>query len=124
MNKFKTYSGNALWFAKSFGLIPKALELEMKKSGRKKIISLSDDKENQFTGDKRKEDDKQNLLQILFLLDKFGVGDAFYHELSMAHPELPRSYRIKEARRDLDKLIPIRRISQPFEGAYRPFWIH
>ena len=92
MNKFKTYSGNVLWFAESFGLIPKALELEMKKSGRKKIICLNDDKENQCTADKSK-DDKQDLLQILFLLDKFGIGDAFYHELSMAHPELPRSYR-------------------------------
>ena len=102
------------------GLIPKALEVEMNKSGNRKIISLTDDtnKEYQPSGDTNKEDDKHNLLQILFLL---GVGDSFYHEMSMVHPELPRSYRIKEALRDLDKSISLRRISQPFKGAYCPF---
>ena len=119
----KTYSGNALWFAESFGLIPKVLELEMKKSGHKKIICCNNDKENQCTADKSK-DDKQNLLQILFLLDMFGVGDAFYCELSMAHPELPQFYHFKEARRDLDKSIPIRRIHSHLKVHIVLFWIH
>ena len=31
------------------------------------------------------------LYQTLYLLDRFGVSDEFYHELAMAHPSLPRS---------------------------------
>ena len=31
------------------------------------------------------------LAQTLYLLERFGVSDEFYHELAMAHPSLPRS---------------------------------
>ena len=34
------------------------------------------------------------LYQTLYLLDRFGVSDEFYHELAMAHPSLPRSVEI------------------------------
>ena len=34
------------------------------------------------------------LYQTLYLLDRFGVSNEFYHELAMAHPSLPRSVEI------------------------------
>ena len=38
---------------------------------------------------------------ILFLMDKFAVGDVFIHELTMSVDGLPKSYLIKQCR---DKL--------------------
>ena len=38
---------------------------------------------------------------VLFLIDKFSVGDAFIHELSMAVNGMPKSYLIKQCQ---DKL--------------------
>lgn len=35
--------------------------------------------------------DKSSMRQTLYLLDRFGVSDEFYHELSMRFPALPRS---------------------------------
>ena len=59
-------------------------------------------------------------LRVLYLLDKFGVSDSFYHQLSMIFPDLPRSYGIKKARIELNRSMTLNRIDG-FEGAYRPF---
>ena len=37
-------------------------------------------------------------LRVLYLLDRFGVSDKFYQELSMLFSELPRSNAVKKAR--------------------------
>jgi hypothetical protein len=39
------------------------------------------------------DDDNNNqaAYAILYLMDKFGISDQFYHELSMVNPFLPRS---------------------------------
>ena len=43
-----------------------------------------------------------------FLMDKFGVGDEFIHELSMAVVDFPvKSYLIKQCRSDLNKQVNI-----------------
>lgn len=39
---------------------------------------------------------------ILYLIDKFGVGDEFIHELSMVVDGMPKSYLIKQCRMDLN----------------------
>jgi len=43
------------------------------------------------------QEDQQNMLQILYLLDRFGVGDLFYHELAMLNPSFPRLHTVKGA---------------------------
>jgi hypothetical protein len=48
---------------------------------------------NQY--DKLSSDNKCKVEAILFLMDKFAVGDAFIHELSMIVDGMPRSYLIK-----------------------------
>ena len=45
---------------------------------------------------KRSEEDKIQIEEILYLLDKFCVGDSFYHELTMVTDGLPRSYLIQQ----------------------------
>ena len=58
--------------------------------------------------------------ETLYLLEKFGVSDEFYHELSMLHPQLPRSYKVKGARKDISECIDLTPLPPPFSGAYRP----
>ena len=55
-----------------------------------------------------------------YLLEKFGVSDEFYHELSMLHPQFPRSYKVKGARKDISECIDLTPLPPPFSGAYRP----
>ena len=58
--------------------------------------------------------------QILYLLDRFGISDQFYHELSMLHQELPRSYEVKKARAAISSNVELRRLPRPYFGCYRP----
>ena len=59
--------------------------------------------------------------EILYLLDRFGVSDEFYHELTMLYPELPRSYLIKKERSKIAATTDIRRLPKPHEGCYIQF---
>ena len=45
-------------------------------------------------------EDKNKLEQVLFLLDKFCVGDEVYHELTMITDGLPKSYLVKQLLHD------------------------
>lgn len=60
---------------------------------------------------------KKKIEEILFLLDKFCVGDSFYHELSMLHQGLPRSYLIKQCRDHLNAICHIDRLPGSSQGA-------
>ena len=51
---------------------------------------------------KLSEDDKAKVESILYLIDKFGVGDEFIHEMSMTVDGIPKSYLIKQCRKDLN----------------------
>ena len=69
------------------------------------------------------EDDEipDETLEILYLLDRFGISDQFYHELSMVNPSLPRSYVVKQARESISSIVVINRLPKPYTGCYRPF---
>lgn len=57
--------------------------------------------------------------EVLFLLDSYGISDEFYHELSMIHTSLPRSYLIKQRRNNISTNIPSHRLPKPYFGCYR-----
>ena len=38
----------------------------------------------------------ESISETLYLLEKFRVSDECYHELTMIHPQLPRSYKVIE----------------------------
>ena len=40
------------------------------------------------------EDDKKKVEEVLFLTDRFGVSEDFYHQLTMVCDGLPRSYLV------------------------------
>lgn len=62
-----------------------------------------------------------NVEKILYLLDKFWVGFAFYHELGKIENGVPRSYPIKQCRNSLNKLCYVTSTPGTFEGAQIPF---
>ena len=76
-------------------------------------------------------------MQTLYLLERFGVSDKFYHELTQVrlkmflgaemhlcvqvYPELARSYQVKQARQETGKDIELERVPAPFHGVYHHF---
>ena len=44
------------------------------------------------------EEEKSGVEKVLFLLEKFCVGDNFYHELTVVVDGLPKSYIVKQKR--------------------------
>lgn len=65
--------------------------------------------------------EKAKIEQVLFLLDKFCVGDAFYHELTMIADGLPKSYLVKQQRDKLNDICHISPIPGNAEGAQMSF---
>ena len=64
----------------------------------------------QQTGfDTLSEDEKGNVEKILFLVDKFCVGDSFYHELTMVMDGLLKSYLVTQRRDQLNNICHVTR---------------
>ena len=100
----------ALWFSESFGLQLDSLNVKEVGTGLVHNLEVSHETEGNSQGSKYNnlpEEEKEKIEQILFLLDKFCVGDAFYHELTMTIEGLPRSYLVKQCRDNLNKLCHI-----------------
>lgn len=67
------------------------------------------------------EADKSSIETVLFLMDKFSVGDAFIHELSMVIAGMPKSYLIKDCRDKLNSTCLIQPIPGGQAGAQVSF---
>ncbi|CAB3989234.1 Hypothetical predicted protein [Paramuricea clavata] len=91
---------------KSFGLQVESLIVSEVKSGVKHNLTLPNKTTDQASDkgfDALSDDDKSKVEKVLFLLDRFCVGDHFYHELSMVINGLPKSYLVKQRRDQLNK---------------------
>ena len=84
-----------MWFTTS--------RLNHSRERRKKVQTLS-------------EEEKLKVEKIVFLLDKFFVGDAFYHEILMITDGLPRSYSVKQCCDELNKMCQTEPLNTKFEG--------
>lgn len=112
LNTLGTYAEKALAFAETFGLKPLKLDLKSE-IGKTISVSLNEnkaDKENLFTYENLNSDDKDKLRQLVFILDKFCVSDAAYHELSMIFDDMPRKYLLVQCREDLNTIYHIERL--------------
>ena len=89
------------------------------KSTSGQLISHSGDSSTNDSNHSSLNDDEDQLLSVLYLLDRFAVSDQFYHEISMTNKSLPRSYLIKRARERINSEISIMRLPKPFFGCYR-----
>lgn len=64
---------------------------------------------------------KEKVEAVLFLMDKFAVGDPFVHELSMLVNGMPRSYLIKQCRDNLNSSCTVKPTSGLEPGAQISF---
>ena len=78
-----------LWFAESFGLKLESMRVSEIKTGI--VHDVSAEKSDAHGFDNLPQEEKCKVEKVLFLLDKFCVGDSFYHKLSMTTTGLPRS---------------------------------
>ena len=115
----KASTERALWFVESFGLEVQSLSLCDCKSGSPLTIDYQAPVEHPAAAVAHQPTDGA-IYQTLYLLERFGVSDDFFHELSMVHPSLPRSYKIKQARKTISEDVVINRLPAPHHGAYRP----
>lgn len=116
----------ALWFTDSFGL--DLLKVVFKTKDNTSIsmdftdsATIQESNTTPSTSNTGNADDNnRQLMQIAYLLDRFGVSDVFYHELSMVNRTLPRSYKIK-IREALSNNVELHRLPSPYKGCYRSF---
>ena len=100
LKTFISHAEAGLWFARSFGLEIKSMKVTEIKTGLMHTIDV-ESKESDVTSnsngfDALSDEDKSNVEMVLFLLDKFCVGDSFYHEVTMLFDDLPRLYLVLE----------------------------
>lgn len=122
LNAFMSRAKVALWFSKAFGLELESLTLKEVKTGNVHHMSAMEETATQKIQGTPKIDcisleEKKKIEQILFLLDKFSVGDSFYHELSVNNETLPRSYLIRQRRDQLSNMCHIVPTPGNAEGA-------
>ena len=124
LKKIANRARAALWFSKSFGLDVVAITFKEVNTGVAHTSSMgTDGPENKDNFDAITNDNQEKLDQILFLLDKFCVGDIFYmyHELTMTTNNLPKSNLIKQRRDQLGDIFRISPTPGNSEGAEVPF---
>ena len=84
LSHFRSVAEAALWFAESFGLVPDQLTTHTATSGEQISVHFGEGTSHrspQPTTTTRIPDEFCDM-QTLYLLDRFGVSDQFYHELT------------------------------------------
>ena len=120
MQQLKTRAQKALWFMSSFELQLKSLQVENNDGVRHHIdLKAVTDTNAQLSpttdgtqGDKYSslpEEEKVKVEKVLFLMDKFGVSEDFFHQLTMIFHELPRSYLVRQCKYDLNTMCHLTR---------------
>ena len=80
LKELKTNVEKALWFTETFGLSLNSVTFSGK-DGPKHTLSYEKSAKKSFKD--LPEEEKDKLKSVLFILDKFCIGDAAYHELTM-----------------------------------------
>ena len=128
LKSYLSRTQTALWFSKSFGLEVESMVVRETSTNIEHNIKVSTTNEqlssnpdgNQY--ENLSEKDKAKVERTLFLMDKFGVGNSFIHELSMSPGlDLPRSYLIKQKQDDLNNLCSITSTPGRADGAQFSF---
>ena len=114
-------SEQALSFVKTFGLSVEKVVLR----SPTKIVELTYDLPESSAGcssscSTAADKETGNVDETLFLLERFGVSDECYHEMIQLFPELPRSYVVKNERKDISQSIELKELPSKYKGAYRP----
>ncbi|PFX13820.1 putative nuclease HARBI1 [Stylophora pistillata] len=122
LKTFLSRANTALWFSKSFGLYIHEIVVKEQKT-REAHILMGNGENGKTKGgiDSLADTEKANIEQVLFLLDKFCVGDVSYHEQTMIVDGLPKSYLVKQQRDKLNDICQISPTPGNAEGAQMSF---
>lgn len=122
LRTFLSRANTALWFSKSFGLDIHEIIVKEQKTGEAHILKGNGENGKTKGGiDSLGDTDKAKIEQVLFLLDKFCIGDAFYHELTMIADGLTKSYLVKQQRDQLNDICHISPTPGNAKGAQMSF---
>ena len=109
LKQLKSRAECALWFVESFGLNVESIQMRDSDGIRHTMAYQNIDQISM--------NEKEILKKIFYLLDRFYISDAFYHEITAVCDGLPRSYLIKQLRSDMNMLCHIQRTPGAAEGA-------
>lgn len=112
VKELHTKAEKALWFAECYGLIPDSVRFKSSKFNEAIKIDLAQ------TPPQLDVTDKQKMKKLLYIMDRFCISDATYHELAMFSDEMPRQYLICQYRNELNKTFHIERTPGNIPGAY------
>ena len=84
---FQSAAEGALWFAESFGLVPECVNVRVSGSEDTLTIPLVSEQASTPKEPEGRRADEAVAVQTLYLLDRFGVSDEFYHELTQVSKE-------------------------------------
>lgn len=87
LSKFKQSATKALWFAETFGLEVESITARTSNDGNELVIPLSSEGNHPSVVPATStapsdRNSHSNVMQTLYLLERFGVSDEFYHELT------------------------------------------
>lgn len=118
VQELKTYVEKALWFADTFGVKLSSVKFTDADGKSYKIEHETELEGKKCYGD-LSEEEKIKVQQVLFITDKFCIGEATYHELTMTDggEGLPRSYLVNQCKKNLNDLCHIERTPGENEGA-------
>ncbi len=125
VSKMRNAAEQALFFVHQFGFVLEKLVLVTTEKNKTVDINYisppSPDMESSESqlDEEITEDLHDSVKETLYLLEKFGISDECYHELAMLNPQLPRLYKVKNARTDITheiELVPL----PGRNGVYRP----
>ena len=121
LRELKTRTQQAMWFVESFGLSLDTVYMK-DKEGIQYTLSYAEESGKKSFGNLPQEE-QEKVKQILFLLDKFCIGEAAYHEITML-PEgegLPKSYLVRQCKENLNGMCHIERTPGSAPGAQLDF---
>ena len=117
VKELKTQSERALWFLESFGF---KLDSVKVKDVNGKITEINY-KEDRRVFNQLPDEEKDTIRAILYIIDRYCIGNSAYHELSVLIDGLPRSYLIKQCRSELNSICHISRTPGKNTGAQLSF---
>ncbi len=102
IKELKTKAEKALWFLDSYGVTLDTFSVE-DSNGEQVDLKVNPEgngcKISKYEALPEKQ--KTRVKEVLHILDRFCVGDAAYHALSVLESGLPRSYMVKQCRGDI-----------------------
>ena len=106
LGKGQTAAEQALCFIETFGL---SVEKVVLKSKDDSVVELNYSSPSSLA-DTATDPEQDTSVDETYLLEKFGVSDECYHELTMIRPNLPRSYKVRNIRSNVSSAVDIQKL--------------